>query len=300
MKTVYRKSAHPNIPSYHENGALQLIVASGATFVLFHFIRILLLMMDKGKTEVFQLMFPNIGLGPVDSFKDHWWTILSYGWVHHEFLEWLTNMIWLYCFGSVLQNLAGYKQLIPLFVAGMIVGGGFYELSQLYYTEPFGGIPFMGSQAGVLALGVAAFSLSPRYRLHIAPGFTIPLALVVAIYVILDLVVYMPDKWNSIALCLGGAATGFTFAQFIRQNYNPGEWVYGTLGKVQQITTPKEEEFQERKSRKRMELLRSMYEPKKGISQQRIDEILDKINEAGYHALSREEKDALLRASKDD
>jgi hypothetical protein len=48
-----------------------------------------------------------------------------------------------------------------------------------------------------------------------------------------------------------------------------------------------------------MDILRQMYEPKKGISQQHIDDILDKINAQGYHSLSKAEKDILLRASKD-
>ena len=42
-----------------------------------------------------------------------------------------------------------------------------------------------------------------------------------------------------------------------------------------------------------------MYEAKHGITQSRIDEILDKINQKGYNSLSKEEKEALLRAGKD-
>lgn len=300
MKTVYRKSTHPLIPGYHENGALQLVAATGTTFIMFHFARILMLMMGKEKGEVFQMMFPNIGLNTLDTLPNKWWTIVTYGWVHHDFFDWFTNMIWLYCFGAVLQNIAGYKQLIPIFITALLVGGGFYEASQFFYTAPnLHDSYFLGAQAGVLALGITALTLVPGYRMHIAPGFSVPLALIVGVYIVLDLVVYLPDQYNSMALCLGGALTGVMFALFIKQNYNPGEWIYSTLGKVQQIATPNEQELNERKSKKRMELLRSMYEPKKGISQQRIDDILDKINETGYHSLSREEKDALLRASKD-
>ena len=36
------------------------------------------------------------------------------------------------------------------------------------------------------------------------------------------------------------------------------------------------------------------------ITQQRIDEILDKIGQKGYHSLSEEEKEILKRASKED
>jgi hypothetical protein len=36
------------------------------------------------------------------------------------------------------------------------------------------------------------------------------------------------------------------------------------------------------------------------VTQQRIDDILDKINQKGYNSLTQEEKDILSRASKDD
>jgi hypothetical protein len=36
------------------------------------------------------------------------------------------------------------------------------------------------------------------------------------------------------------------------------------------------------------------------ITQQKIDEILDKINQKGYHSLSEDEKEVLKRAAKED
>ena len=119
------------------------------------------------------------------------------------------------------------------------------------------------------------------------------------IYVVLDLIVYLPGQGNELMLCLGGALTGFVYSGLLKYGYQPGEAVYGLLERAQQKFTPNEAALAEKKSRKRVEVLRTMYEPKKGISQDRIDEILDKIHERGYHTLSREEKDILFRASKD-
>ena len=43
----------------------------------------------------------------------------------------------------------------------------------------------------------------------------------------------------------------------------------------------------------------SMYtpKPKQGITQSNIDDILDKINQKGYDALSKEDKETLIKAS---
>ena len=156
----------------------------------------------------------------------------------------------------------------------------------------------MGAQAGVIALGVAALTIAPTYRLHFSPTFSIPLSVVVGIYILLDLLVYISDQQNVLVLCAGGMVTGFVYAMLLKQRLKPGEWVYDLLGSMERITTPDISDT-EKRGKKRMEILRGMYEPKKGISQYRIDEILDKINEKGYNSLTREEKEALLTASKD-
>jgi len=45
---------------------------------------------------------------------------------------------------------------------------------------------------------------------------------------------------------------------------------------------------------------RKPYTKTPNLSQQRIDEILDKINQHGFHSLTAEEKDLLKKASKED
>jgi membrane associated rhomboid family serine protease len=301
MKTVYRRPAKPLIPGYNENGALQLIVVTGVTFIIFHFTRIIMLVAGKGKDDVFSIMFPNIGLSNIETFKHKFWTIFTYGWVHQGFWDWLTNMIWVYLFASVLQTLAGYKQVIPLFFYSLLIGGGFYIGAQFIPSDIFHTSQdyFMGANAGVLALAVAALSMAPSYRLYLTPGFSIPLAVIVAVYVFLDIIVYVPYNVPAMMLCIGGAITGFVYSRLLRTGYSPGEFIYNGVERLQQRFTPDEAAIHGLKSRKRVEILRTMYEPKKGISQDRIDEILDKINDHGYHSLSREEKDILFRAGKD-
>ena len=150
MKTAYRRSTQALIPPYQENGALQLIVASGVTFIMFHFVRIVMLIMGKDKEFVFQAMFPNFSLSELSIFREKSWTILTYGWVHHGFFDWITNMIWAYCFASVLQTLAGYKQVLPLFFYALLSGGVFFLASQYLDGPAFSaaGTHFLGAQAG--------------------------------------------------------------------------------------------------------------------------------------------------------
>lgn len=301
MKTVYRRASQSLIPPYSENGGLQLIIATGVTFIAFHFARIIMLIAGTDKAEVFQLMFPNFGMSSLELFQHKWWTIFTYGWVHHGFLDWVANMIWAYTFASVLQSLAGHRQVIPLFVYALLVGGVFFMGSQYLDASLFKarGNYFFGAHAGVIAIGFAAFVMAPSYRLHFTPTFSVPLALVLGIYVLLDILVFLPNQGNSLMLCAGGMLTGSLFGFALRRGYRPAGWIYDFFDKMEEMATPNEAALSRKKNRKRVEVLRTMYEPKRGISQERIDDILDKINEHGYQTLSREEKDILFRASKD-
>lgn len=154
----------PFIPTYRVNAALQLIVATSSTFIMFHMARISMYMVHIEKTEVFNTLFPNFALSSLVDFKHKAWTIITYGWVHEGFWLWFTNMIWLYCFGSILQHLAGYKQLIPLFVYALLAGGIFYVSSQyipIPALHPAVGHYFFGAQAGVMAFAGASTNTRP-------------------------------------------------------------------------------------------------------------------------------------------
>ena len=44
------------------------------------------------------------------------WTLLSYMFIHDEVFHMIGNLIWLWVFGYILQDLTGSKTIIPLFI----------------------------------------------------------------------------------------------------------------------------------------------------------------------------------------
>lgn len=301
MYTMPKRSQYAAIPRYSENAVLQLIIASGVTFVMYHFTRIIMLILGVEQQQVFQWMVPNTALPELKFFLTKCWTILTYGWIHAGFWDWFTNMIWLFSFGSVLQSMVGHRQIIPLYILGLIGGGIFYLLGQFIPGTAFQATNawFTGAHAGITALAAAAIVLTPNHRMQFSATFSIPLGVVLVVYLMLNLLIAVPDKLYIAMIHVGGAVAGTTYAMQLRRGYRPGDWIYNTLSRVERIATPDEEKILERRNKKRNEILRTMYEAKGGITQQRIDEILDKIIDKGYHSLTREERDVLLRASKD-
>jgi membrane associated rhomboid family serine protease len=282
------------IPTYNRNAVIQLVAANGVGFVAVKLVWITLIIYAVPIPRAHELTFDYIGIANLAVIKERWWTVLSYGWCHRGFWEWLSNMLWLYCFGSVVQSLIGYKQIIPLFVYGIILGGLAFAGVQLIPMAllPVGTL-VMGAQAGIMALMAAAITLSPKYRVYLSDYFSIPLMFLAALFVALML---LNTAMNiaSITMLLAGAFMGFVYIKILQAGYKPGEWVYRFYDKMDTALTPSE---QINKHRNRNAVLQANGSSKVVTSQQKIDQLLDKINQKGYDGLTAEEKELLKKAS---
>lgn len=297
MSTLNRHTFSNYIPGYSKNAVLQLIVYSGTAYVIFNLIRIILLMTGFDPMVFVNSVEANVALQNLVIFKSKFWTIFTYGWFHLGFWNLVSNMIWLYCFGNLVQMLVGYKQIIPLFIYSLVLGGVFFLLSQFIPGKIFQVNGFLlGPQAGIMGFAVAAITLTPRYRFFLTQTFTVPLWLVAGIFAGL-MVLGTQGQLPLLLLLTGGGLTGFFYIRLLRKGYKPGEWVYNVYGRLERTVTPDERALQAKKSRS--QILKRIYESKNDLTQKHIDEILDKINHKGYKSLTQEEKDILMRAGKE-
>jgi len=301
--SIGRKIQKLYLPGYSNNTVLQLIIVSGVAFVMLGVTWGIIQIIYQGDNSVFEHYFrANIALPSLAGFKSHWWTIFTYGWFSFNgFFDLLSNMLWLYCFGSVVQMLVGHRQIIPLFAYSLVTGGGFYLVAQLLpgkWGETPNIIGLLGPRAGLTAMAVAAVTIAPEYRFYLTETFRVHILVVVSIFAFLMLMssgFYLPV----ILLLVGGGLTGFTYIKLLNAGYRPGQWMYALRSKAESLVTPDPNMIARKQSKRRNEALSKMYEPKSGITQKRIDDILDKINQKGYNALSSEEKETLLRAGKE-
>lgn len=297
MSTGQRRSALSYIPGLKDNAVLKLIIFTASAYMMLALSWAVIMIVYVGNGEVFNTYFlSNISLTSVHQFSTHWWTVLTYGWFQqpNSFMELLSSMLWLYCFGSVVQMLVGGRQIAPLFTYALIAGGLFYMLAQLLPGKAGMVMPaFLGARAGIMAMAIAAITLTPHYRFYLTETFSVPLMGVVIVFS--ALMIY-GSGFNIpiLALLLAGGAAGFAYVRLLKAGYRLGEWPYKLIDKLESTVTPSEQPKVKRKGN-----TISMYQPRKGISQYTIDDILDKINQKGYNSLSREEKDILLRAGKE-
>jgi membrane associated rhomboid family serine protease len=240
------------------NTLVMLIAILAIVFCIFQFIWIVYKLSNKDTAGYEAIINWFILPADFNALGKKPWTLITYMFMHTKVWHMLGNLLWLWAFGYIFQDLTGNKKLIPLFLYGGVAGGLFFMLC--YNLFP-GLVPQMklstlqGASAGVMAIAIATTTLAPHYRIFPMINGGIPLWVLTVVYLIIDLA-SDPDKqsWKKTA----------------RTDLH-----YKTRG-----TQP--------------------YRKIPNITQKRIDEILDKINQQGYRFLTDEEKDILKRAAEDE
>jgi DMSO reductase anchor subunit len=149
---------------------------------------------------------------------------------------------------------------------------------------------------GILGLAVAATMVSPQYRFFPMIGGGIPLWVISCIYLLLDVASISSNIFLLIPHLIG-AITGFFFVWMLRKGNDIGEWMNVLAGFVRSWSTPAKKNTAASKTSSFYELgKRSAFTKKSNITQERVDAILDKINQRGYENLTEEEKKILKQA----
>jgi membrane associated rhomboid family serine protease len=229
------------------------------------------------------------------------WTILTHMFVHTGIWHIVGNMLWLWMFGYLLQDLTGNRKIIPLYLYGGLGGALAFVVAYNVFPglQPY--MPYqtaMGASAGVMAIAVAVTTISPGYRVLPMLNGGIPIWIITTLYLVIDLASIPQDNAGGHIAHLFGALVGFLFVYSFRRGYDWGTWMNNFADWVSNLFNP--EKPKKGKVIKTELFYKSAGKPYKktpNITEQRIDEILDKISHKGYDSLSDDEIDLLKRAS---
>lgn len=231
------------------------------------------------------------------------WTILTHMFTHDSVWHLLGNMLWLWVFGYIFLDLTGNRKIIPLYIYGALAGALAFVLAYNFLPGLKQSLPFIkavGASAGVMAIAAGVTTISPGYRIFPMLFGGIPVWVLMAIYLIIDLAgIPLSNPGGHIAH-LAGALTGFLFIYFFRKGYDWSEWMNNFFDWVNNLFNP---EKPKKGKNIRQELFyksdKQPYHKTPNITEQRVNEILDKISQKGYHSLTDEEKEILKRASQE-
>lgn len=230
------------------------------------------------------------------------WTVLTYMFTHIDVAFFISNTLWLWCFGYILQDLAGNLKLIPIYLYGGVVGA----IAYLTAVNLIPGLaaqintvhPLIGSSAPLMAIAIATTALAPNYKLFPMLNGGIPLWVLTLIFVIFDFASVGRANAGTAIAHLAGGAMGFLFVTQLRRGRDWGQWMVNFVNWLDDLFNP-EKKYQKQEEKDQL-FYKNTTEPfskTPNVTQQRVDAILDKINQEGYQMLTNEEKEFLKRAS---
>lgn len=228
------------------------------------------------------------------------WTIITMPFTELKLLMVISNLIWLWTFGYLVQDLIGDDKLFPAYIYSALAGGiGFVLTAQFGFPEMTDAMYFNGPVCGIVGLSIVATVVSPRYRFFPMIGGGIPLWIITTVFILLNVVAVSSNLLLFIPYVSAGAM-GFLFIRLLTSGYDTGYWMNEVYRWVTSRFTPgRKKSTGLRGARFYDEKGHTPFTKQSNLSQQRIDMILDKINQKGYENLTEEEKKILQQASKE-
>ena len=230
------------------------------------------------------------------------WTVVTYMFAHEGLLGIIGTLLWLWSFGYIFQDLTGNTKIFPVYIYGGLAGALVFSLvSNLAPITNLEAEPLMGGGAAVMSLVVATTATAPRYKIFPMIKGGIPIWILAIIYITIDLVFLAGNNVSIAAGHLAGGLIGFIFILQMNRGYDMGAWMNRFYNWVNDLFNPEKKHTRKSVKYERFyKASRKPYEKTPRITQQKLDEILDKINQEGYDSLSDEEKDFLKKASQAD
>lgn len=293
----------------------QLIIINVAVFVIINLVRLFLFLGNGGAVpELYNTILHFFCMSSDwKFFLTHPWGMVTSMFLHEGFWHLLWNMLFLYWFGRIVGDFIGDQRILPLYLLGGLTGAIVFFISANLLPYGMGGRFALGASAGVMAIVVAAGTISPDYIMRLLLLGDVKLKYIVAVLVFLDLIL-IPSGGNTGGhfAHLGGAFFGWLFVAQLRNGNDFSEPVNNILDKIRDVYTrvisgkrssrgPKvvyRNPSRKRSTTSRGQAASDTNNRNSSAYQEKLDAILDKIKDSGYESLTKEEKEFLFNASK--
>ncbi len=285
-----------------------LVAINALIFVLLNFLKVIYFLSytDNIAAETFftkQISDWFILPASLDKLIVRPWTVFVYMFTQIRIWDLISTLLWLWGFGYILQDLTGNKKIFPIYLYGGIAGALCFLLSVNLIPALHQGITpsLVGGGAAVMAVAVATTSLAPDYRIFPLINGGIPLWVLTMIFVAFDFATVASSSGGNAIAHLAGGLMGFVFVWQLRKGNDWSNWMNDLVDWFNNLFNPN-------KPKKTTSLKDALFYKSSGkpfqktanVTQQKLDEILDKINADGYQMLTDEEKEFLKRASKEE
>lgn len=213
------------------NALVLLIAINMIAYVALAFIHALYHLFSQDQQVVNQLFRERVLRwvelpGDTKKLLQHPWTVLSYGFSHDNIWRVIPNMLWLWFFGYILQDLTGNRKLIPVYIYGVLGGAAaFVTACQLIPSVSIASATLIGCSTGIAAVAAAVTTIAPGFRLFPLIKGGIPVWVITVIYAVVVVASVPMSNPAELIAHVGGALTGVLFILLLRRGYDGSDWM---------------------------------------------------------------------------
>jgi membrane associated rhomboid family serine protease len=288
------------------NALVNLLVINAVIFIVLQLVYVFFLATGSSRDSFLTHVFDWFVL-PASPEKISWrpWTLISFMFTDRELFRFISNMFWLWSFGYILQDLTGNRKLIPIYLYGGVAGALIFVL--VHFISPNAKLlidtdSLAGANCSIAAVAVATTVVSPDYRIFPMISGGIPIWILTLIFILLNFSGVGNGDLSTYLAYAGAAGVGWLFIYLLRRGWDGSSWINQFFDWFGDLFNPdKKKKTKNRKDEFYYNVSGTQpYKKIPNITQKRIDEILDKINQQGFRFLTSEEKEILKRAAEEE
>lgn len=220
------------------------------------------------------------------------WTLITYSFLHADFIHLLFNMLMLFFIGQLFQTFFNKFQLLAVYIFGGIFAGIIYLFASSFLNI---NSPVVGASGAIMALLFAITTYRPNMNVRLALIGNVKVWYIAAFFVFLDIVQIPMSNTGGHITHLGGALFGFIYIKFLNSGLDLGNFFV----RLNELFSPNKKKYTNFKNvytnEKKGQTSQQSKNSQKNEVQIQIDVILDKISKSGYESLSKEEKEFLFK-----
>lgn len=282
------------------NVVIQFIMINVAVYLL---VSLIWLFSGYSNQDFEWLVHSYLGMpSSLETFMYRPWTLFTNFFTHFRLGHVFWNMLALFWFGRIVEDLVGSKKVIGIYVVGGLAATLFYAL--IYNLTPElrdVNAGLIGASGAIFAISVAAATLAPAYRINLLLIGPVKLVYVVAFQVFMSVLTLRQGvNIGGMVAHLGGAGMGFLYIKLLRSGTDLGRLVIAFTDGVKTLFSPSERRKMKVTYKNKSNPVSSSgsNSPYTHVDQAEIDAILDKISASGYDSLTKKEKEVLFKAGK--
>jgi membrane associated rhomboid family serine protease len=225
------------------------------------------------------------------------WRLLTYAFLHDPVttglpMHILFNMLFLWWFGSDIEDIYGPREFLAIYLLSAILGGVAFVLTA---NLPGGGNLALGASGAVTAVMVLCALHYPTRIILLFFILPVPIWLFVVFQVAQDTLGFLSGNPGRTAVTIHLAGALFAFVYY-KRHWRIMSWWAQVRSFVQQRSRPRLRIYRE-ESRRQVPVMTS---PEKDADEQleaKLDAVLEKVARFGQSSLTESEQQILLRAS---